>query len=479
MTLEAQSKSGIRWAGFSTLSMTLIESIRLLVLALFLSPEDFGLMGMAMVVIGLADAYTDLGISGAIIHRQDATKEQLSSLYWLSILIGFVAFSLMWLCAPLIVLIFQEPRLLPMLQAVAVVFLIAPAGKQFEILLQKELKFDVIAKRDVVASLVGFVVAIVSAVSGFGAWALVHSLVVTVSLRTIFFFVIGWSRYRPHLHYRSSDLRGFLAFGLYQLGERTVNYTSEKLDQLLIGTMLGAQALGFYNFALNLTAYPISRINPIITRVAFPVFAKIQHDTEALKNGYIRLIRVLTTINAPLLFGIAAVAPLAVPMIFGEKWSPSIQLIQVLSFVAFLRCTGNPIGSLQLAKGRADLGFKWNCFLLLVSVPTIYGGIAIGGVAGITVSLLLLQIFLQVPAYLYFIRPLIGNCASDYTAAILKPVFVAGLMALVIISFLQWYQSLPPMIELSAKVALGMVIYMSLSLMLNRQAVHDFRSMIL
>ena len=478
-TLESHTRSGIRWSGLSAIFRTLIESLRLVILALFLSPVDFGLMGMAMVVIGLAEAYTDLGVSAAIIHRQDATEAELSSLYWLNLLAGLAALAVVWACNPLIALMFHEPRLLPIIQVVAVVFLITPSGKQFEILLQKELRFDVLAKQEIAASIAGFAVAITCAVAGLGVWALVYSFLVTVSIKTICLLCIGLTRYRPRLHFHRSDLKGYVGFGLYQLGERTVNSISEKLDQILIGTMLGAQALGFYNFAFNLTANPIWRINPIITRVAFPVFAKIQQDTEALRKGYFRLIRVLTTINAPLLFGVAAVAPLAVPTIFGEKWSPSIVLIQVLSFVAFLRSAGNPIGSLQLAKGRADLGFKWNCFLLLVSIPTIYGGIAIGGVTGIAIFLLLLQSVLQVPAYLYFVRPLLGNCASEYTAAVLKPALVAGLMALVILSFPRWYQNLPPMLELAAKVGLGMVTYVSLLPILNRQAVHDFRSMIL
>jgi lipopolysaccharide exporter len=478
MTLETQARSGIRWTGLSAIFTTSIESLRLVILARFLSPVDFGLMGMAMVVIGLAQAYTDLGISGAIIHRQDTTKEQLSSLYWLNILTGFVAFSLVWLCVPLIVLMFREPRLLPILQVVAVVFIIAPAGKQFEILLQKELKFDVLGKLDVVASLVGFVVAIASAVFGFGVWALVHSLVVTVSLRAIFLFGIGWTRCRPHFHFRRSDLRGFLAFGLYQLGERTVNYTSERLDQLLIGTMLGAQALGFYNFAFNLTANPIWRINPIITRVAFPVFAKIQHDTEGLRKGYIRLIRVLTTINAPLLFGLAAVAPLAVPMIFGEKWSPSIQLIQVLSFVALLRSTGNPIGSLLLAKGRADLGFKWNIVFSLVCVPAILAGAIMGEVIGVAISLLLVQVVMQVPAYLYLIRPLVGGCAQEYGEAILKPIALAGVMGLIVTASVHLFAGFPQVPRLIAQISVGTSLYLVLLRVFDNESLHGFRRML-
>ena len=437
-------------------------------------------MGMATLVTGFAQAYTDLGISVAIIHRQDdATEEELSSLYWLNLFTGFVAFAAVWSCSPLITSMFGEPRLLPLLRVVDFVFLITPIGKQFEILLEKDLKFNMLAGQEIAASVAGFVVAVACAVYGFGVWALVLSLLVTAILKTALLLGVGLARYRPHFHFRRSDLRGYIAFGLYQLGERTVNFASEKLDQVLIGSMLGAQALGFYNFAFNMTAQPIWRINPIITRVAFPVFARMQHDTAALRRGYLRLTRVVATINAPLLLGLAAVAPLAVPLIFGAKWAPSVVLIQILSFVALWRSTGNPIGSLQLAKGRPDLGFKWNCFLFVVSIPTIYTGIKVGGVIGVVVSLLLLQTLLQVPAYRYFLRPLIGACAREYAVAIFKPIASACVMALVVIALPRLFQGWPHAVELSAQVMLGACVYICLLLTFQRQAADDLRLMIL
>lgn len=479
MTLQSQTRSGVKWTGLSAISTTSIESLRLVVLALFLSPVDFGLMGMATLVMGFAQAYTDLGISVAIIHRQDATKEELSSLYWLNIFAGVAAFVVVWFCSPLIAVMFREPRVLPLLRVVDVVFLITPIGKQFEILLERDLKFNMLAGQEILTSIVGFAVAIGCAIAGFGVWALVLSFLITASLKTACLLWVGLSRYRPQVHFRRRDLRGYLAFGLYQLGERTVNYGSEKLDQVLIGSMLGAQALGFYNFAFNLTAQPIWRINPIITRVAFPVFAKMQNDTEALRRGYLRLTRVVATINAPLLLGLAAVAPLAVPLIFGAKWAPSIVLIQILSFVALWRSTGNPIGSLQLAKGRADLGFKWNCFLFVVSVPTIYTGIKLGGVTGVVVSLLVLQTLVQVPAYRYFLRPLIGACAWEYTLAIFKPIASACVMAVVVIALPLLFQGWPHAVELSAQIMLGACVYICLLLTFQRQAADDLRLMIL
>ena len=478
MKLAALAVHGVRWTTISTACITLIQMLRLVILARLLSPGDFGLMAMAMIVIDAAQAYIDLGISAAIIHRQDVTKEQLSSLYWLNIFAGWAVFAVVWLCMPLIVRMFHEPRVLPLLHVVALVFLIAPLGQQFEILLQRELEFNTLAKQDIIASGSAFIIAVLLASTGFGVWALMWSVLGNAIVKAFLLVRIGMKRFSPSLHFRRADLKGFLSFGLFQMGERAVNYLAERLDQILIGSLLGANALGYYNFAFNLTAQPIMRINPIITRVAFPVFSKLQDDTERLRRGYLRVLGFLTSINAPLLVGLSVVAPLAVPLIFGQKWTGSVVLVQILSLVCLVRSTCNPIGSLQLAKGRADLGFHWNVFLLVATLPAIYFGAKIGQAVGVAAALLILQIALLVPVYIFLVRPLIGKCAQEYAKGILRPAVSALLMAFVIALLRTWRNGFPRSAELIMLVALGSVLYAFFLQLLDRKAVYEFRTIL-
>ena len=478
MDIRQQAVSGLKWTGLSSVVSTIIQLARTVVLARLLAPQDFGLMGMVMVVLGFAQNYTDLGLGAAIIHRQDVTRDQLSSQYWLNVLTGFILFGLIWAFTPLVVHLFRESRLTHLLEATALVFIIAPFGTQFHILLQKELHFNILVKQEIVAGICGLFVAIGCAVSGFGVWSLILGTITEVTCKTLLAIRIGLARYRPSFHFRGSDVRSFMSFGLYQTGERTVNYLSERLDQILVGSLLGAEALGFYNFAFNLVTQPISRINPIITRIAFPVFSKVQHDTEKLRSGYIKMINNLTTINAPLLIGMASVAPLAVPLIFGPKWSKSIILIQLLSFVALCRSSGNPIGSLQLAKGRADLGFKWNVALLAVSAPAMYIGGLVGKGVGVATSLLILQIISYMPAYVYLVRPLIGECIGKYTTALLKPIGIAIIMGLIILPIPYILKVLPDPMALIVQIGFGILLYMSLLWLMDKNVVYEFKDIL-
>jgi len=311
-----------------------------------------------------------------------------------------------------------------------------------------------------------------AAFAGLGVWALIYSFIATMLVKTLLLMRIGYVKYRPLLHFRVSDIRGYAGFGLFQLGERSVNYISERLDQILIGPLLGATALGYYNFAFNLTARPVSRINPMLTRVAFPVFSKVQDDGPRLQKGYLTLVSFLTTINAPLLVGLAASAPVAVPLIFGNKWSPAVVLIQILSFASLSRSIGNPIGSLQLAKGRADLGFWWNLLLLIASAPTVYVGAHYGPI-GVAIGLLLLQIALQIPSYLYLIRPLIGGCARGYTSVTLIPTCAACLMGFAVLTVPSL--SMGRGVTLAIQIVLGAGLYILLVRTFHKESVSGFR----
>ena len=159
------------------------------------------------------------------------------------------------------------------------------------------------------------------------------------------------------------------------MGERAVNFLSANVDYLLIGRFLGVAALGAYSIAYQLVVKPVFELNPILTRVAFPAFAKKQADNEALARGYVEVIRLIAFIVVPTMAAVAVLAPVFVPVVFGAQWALAIPLLQILSIVGVARALTSPVGDLILAKGRPDLSFKINGFLLVTMAVAI--GIAV------------------------------------------------------------------------------------------------------
>ena len=141
---------------------------------------------------------------------------------------------------------------------------------------------------------------------------------------------VGWRSSRPKLHFRWSDTRGYVSFGLYQMGERSVNQLASNLDYLIIGRVLGPAVLGPYSLAYQLVVMPIFKINPVLAGVAFPVFALRQRNLDALRRGFARMSGLLVFAVYPFLVGLIVLAPLVVPVFYGDRWAAAIPLVQVL-----------------------------------------------------------------------------------------------------------------------------------------------------
>jgi O-antigen/teichoic acid export membrane protein len=428
MTLKQQAVSGVKWGSISMGAVTVLQFVTLTALARVLSPSDFGLMGMVMVVIGFVQAFADIGISNAIIHRQNPTRNHLSSLYWLNILAGVIVFCLVCAFTPLVVEFYREPRLPSLLCLTAVIFLITPFGQQFQILLQKELRFNWLAKTEVVTAVTNTTVAIVSAFAGFGVYSIIFGQLAATCAKTALLCWVGWRQWHPSFHFAKRDLEGYLSFGLYQIGERTANYLSSNIDYIIVGRFLGSSALGFYTLAYQIAIFPLTKVNPIITKVMLPIFAKIQNDNSNFRRGYNEMMHYIALLSFPMMIGMSVVAPEFVTLFLGEKWVPCVSVLQILCLIGLLKSLGNPIGAVLLAKGRADIGLYCNIIAaIVVSIAVIIG--VNWGIDGVALVILISQVplFFIIQA---IVNRLIGMRMIEYLKVLTTPLVCSTVMVL-------------------------------------------------
>lgn len=454
--------AGVRWTGVSAFATATLQIGQFYVLARLLGPEEFGLMAMAILVTAFMQTVLELGIGSAVIFRQDATPHQLSSLYVLSIAAGAVGFVGALAAAPLCALFFHAPEMNTILPLCALTLLIGPPGQQFAALLQKKMRFRALATVEILSQAWGFMVALLFALQGAGVMALVWSLLAATLLRTLLLLKAGLSVWRPTWHFRSEDLRGFASFGAYQTASGVVNYFVSRVDQLVLGRLLGAVLLGHYNFAYNLTMQPLTRVNPVVTRVAFPVFARLQNENEKLREGFLLVCRLLLTVNAPLLLGLAAVMHSTIGTIFQPKWEPSVHIVEVLALVALFRSVCNPVGALLLAKGRADMEFRWNLIVMAGQIAAVCVGVSLWGTVGVALGLLAVQVAFFPMAYLLLIKPLVGPCAQSYLWNLAAPVLPALAMSVALFAVPTGFSGLSPGVELALEITLGVGLYLAL-----------------
>ncbi|MGE5497256.1 MAG: oligosaccharide flippase family protein, partial [Syntrophothermus sp.] len=184
MDLKEKAIKSVKWTTISTVVGSAIQVVQLLILSRLLEPKDFGLIAVINVIIVFVRSFADLGVAAAIIHHQDTTERQLSTLYWLNLITGICLFLIVLLFRPFMVFFFKEPILKDLLLYVSISLLIAPVGSLFQVLFQKELRFNLLAGQEIISTAIGSAVTIASAFLKQGAWSLVWGQLANISART-------------------------------------------------------------------------------------------------------------------------------------------------------------------------------------------------------------------------------------------------------------------------------------------------------
>ena len=174
MNLKQKALNGVKWTSISSVIIAMLQLVQVAILTRYLDPSDFGLMAIVSVVIGFSALFMDMGISSAIIHKQDITKAQLSSLYWLNIFAGTILFFIVYFSASMVSEYYDESQIIPLIQLLALTFFISAIGNQYRILNQKNLLFNRLAKVEVISAFISFIVAVVCAANGI--WRLFFSV---------------------------------------------------------------------------------------------------------------------------------------------------------------------------------------------------------------------------------------------------------------------------------------------------------------
>ncbi len=424
MTLARGTYSAARWIAASTLARVGLQLLQIAVLARFLSPTDYGLMAMMTVVLSYAALFSDMGLSAAFVQRQQISHEERSSLYWLSVAVGGALMLLVMAIGPLAAMFFKESQLIPLMLLAATNFLVIALGQQLRMDAEKSLNFLPLALIEITSSLVGFCVAAITAWLGWGVYALVVAAMTSAWLTMILSWLLLAQGWRPAWRIRWSEVRWFVRFGGTMVLNNVINHLNATIDIVIGGRILGASQLGLYSVPRNLLLQVQGMVNPIFTRVGFPLIASIQHDREQVKIAYLKIMNMTASINAPIYVLIAVLAPEIVWLLLGPNWTEAAPLMRILALWGLLRSFGNPVGSLLFGLGHAKLATQWNMGLLLLVPPVIWFG-SHWGVIGMALAMTGVMFALFVPGWAILVRPTCGAKLAEYFKQVAPPTFCA------------------------------------------------------
>ena len=309
----------LKWRYAGTIFQVVLHFAVGVVLARVLSPEAFGLMGMALIVIGFGRLVVSLGFGTAIIQRPSITQEHIKAAFTGSVVMGLVLFTLVWFNAAAISGVFKEDALTPVLQVVGISFVFSGMSATPVSLLRRTLRFQALAFIETAAYAVGFgLVGIWLAVLGYGVWSLVAANV--VQLFCLAALAIYLTRHPVWPYFRPKEYRDLLRVGSAAALNNMTNYVAVNLDFFVIGKWMGASALGLYNRAFYLVGIPAKNMSGALANVLFPVYAQVQGDLPRLGRAFLRTVSLTAMVTMPVLFAMAAAPGIVIGGLFGEQW---------------------------------------------------------------------------------------------------------------------------------------------------------------
>ena len=464
--LREHARSGVIWTALAAAASAVVQILRIVILArFFLEPHDFGLIALAIAVIYIIAGVADVGTTSSLLHRQDASRAELSSVFWFNVVLGFAFCALTVLAAPLLAELLREPAVTPLLQALAVCLIIDGCAAPLLVLLRRDLEFRRASLAEAISVLAGSAVTLVLAVFGLGVWALAIGMIAQTFLRAVLVLRWGWSRFALGLRLELADLKGFLGFGAFQTAERLVGRMSDRIGQLLLDAIAGPVQLGLYSVASNLATAPMMQILPIIGLTATPILSKTQSDEQRMARGYFLATEILMTVMAPLFLGLFVIAPTLVPLLLGDKWTESAAVFQVICLNTLFYSFYFFSGALIIAKGRGLLGFGWRVGLLLATIAPAYLGAYYGKALGLACGIAAVTVLAIVPYYLFVLRRLLGPCLGALVHAIGVPLAMGALMAAVVATLGWTLDGWSAMAALAIEIATGVLLYAALLLL--------------
>ncbi len=352
MTLEQKTISGMKWSGTSQILRQISQVITSIILARLLAAEDFGLLGMAFVFINLVAVFNNFGIGSVVVQKQDIDDGNLSSVFWFSLVIGFLAVLIIIAAAPFIAIFFNQSALIPIISVMSLNFIFISLSTVQNSILLKNLKLKKLTFLEVFSTIFSGIIGVILAFLGYGVWSLVWQSIALNLVYTILLWITN--DWMPKLHFDWKDIKSIINFTSNLSGFNLLNYFSRNADKLLIGKFLGATALGYYTLAYTIMLYPLSNISSVLSKVMFPALSQIQHDHSKFRSFYIKSTRYIAFITFPMMLGLFAIADEFVLIVYGEKWAPAIFLIKVLSIIGLVQSIATMVGSIYLSKGRTD-----------------------------------------------------------------------------------------------------------------------------
>jgi lipopolysaccharide exporter len=362
---------GVMWQGLAFAAGKMIVLVTIIVLARLLSPAEYGLVALAVVLMAYAETIADAGVAQALVYLPH-TGEVARSALLISVLLGGLLASGAILAAPVVAGLFGLPEVAPLVKVLAISLLATSLAAVPEALLRRDLLFKRMTVAPVIRAAVTGAVTLTLAFAGLGAWSLaIGTAAGSVSYAAACWLLLPGNAPWQIWRVRKDALQANLKFGAPAAGSSLLARLIFDVDYLIIGLLMGAQALGFYTLAFRLPEMVIINVFFVLSTVMFPLYTQVRGDPERLRGGYLKSVQLQSLYGVTAGVGLAVVAPGLVPVLFGEQWKDAVLPLVFLSLYAAARSLGAGANDVYKALGRPGISIGISLVRLAILVPAL------------------------------------------------------------------------------------------------------------
>ncbi len=382
MTLRSRVSRGLFWEGGAALIAQGLSFLVSLLLARLLTPEYFGLIGIASLAISSLVFLQELGFSAALIYRQQDVEAAANTAHWTVLVSSALLYVVAFVISPLVAQFFRSPEVTPVLRVLALTIVISSFSRVPYTLLTKELDFRKKVLPEITGSVVGNISALLLALVGWRVWALVAGELISASLITILVYLV--SPWRPKFQFVRSIFGELFGYGKHIAVSQVLIFGITNIDDLFVGRMLGQAALGQYGLAYKISNTPATNIARLVNRVTFPAFSILQAERDRMRNAFFRQVRLVAALAMPIGVGIVFFASDFVYAVLNESWAPAIVPMQILAVYGVIRAVASNMGVMFQAGGKPKWLAGIAAWRFVVMAVLLYPFIRWGGLVGVS-----------------------------------------------------------------------------------------------
>lgn len=355
-SIKGKAIGGIIWTVTDTFVLKGLSFISTLILARWLGPAEFGLVGMIAVFIAIGTSLTDSGLTNSLIRAREKDHKDYTTVFWLNLGMSILVYTVFFICAPWIAIFFKQPILTNLVRLYCFSFVISAFSAVQLARLTSDMAFKKIAKLNIPGTIIGCCVGLLFGYKGYGAYAIVWMYLTTQIVQSLMLWIS--SSWKPTFVYCRIKAKYHYSFGYKLMLSGLINTIFQNIYNLVIGKLYTPVTLGYFERSRTFNMYPVTVLTSVISKVTYPLLSSIQDDKEKIGIVYRKILRLAFFVIAPMMLIGAAVAKPLFNILLGEEWQEAVPFFQIL-------CLGTmfyPIHAFNLnvfmVYGRSDLFLK-------------------------------------------------------------------------------------------------------------------------